>query len=503
MRTVAKFSMHARLSSSESARDRWQTVRDVVDGWIESKGELSDSSGGFSVIFRDGRSAQLELDVIEVENGALASWQLDEPTNSGAFSTDVQTAIRGTELFVYCELRAGSDESGLAPIRVVAHAPKFVREIHAIDCEWMCGNTAVTKAVQQYRGPSGAEFLRQSMFDSDRGLPIVVISESDGLVLHPGLEDDIHYDLSGLASVCKIDEEASWELSRLCGVKWSCYNGAIRVYWPRMSLSDSPFRHPLWTADRLLAGADSTKHAAQRLRQALRERVFEAATFALQVPEIARAIRMEHARAKGDVDYWFKTAERYEKDIERLKSDVGKLVSDNENLRTQLEHYKAQNQSNEAPASLPDTERPPETVAEAVNRAREGFSDEICFGSDVDRGVAGLSPNAGPPDKVLRFLRTLAEMVHQQRRGSLGTNLTKWLTDRKCNTTGESETIRNNKAEQKRRTWDDGTGSVRTFDLHMKPSDGTSPDRCVRIYFEYDKDRRVAVVGWVGRKPGL
>lgn len=38
-----------------------------------------------------------------------------------------------------------------------------------------------------------------------------------------------------------------------------------------------------------------------------------------------------------------------------------------------------------------------------------------------------------------------------------------------------------------------------TFMLHMKPNDNVPANRCVRIYFEWDKDRKKIVVGWVGQ----
>ncbi len=53
----------------------------------------------------------------------------------------------------------------------------------------------------------------------------------------------------------------------------------------------------------------------------------------------------------------------------------------------------------------------------------------------------------------------------------------------------------------KARTWDDGAGARREFELHLKPAEGTSPDRCVRIYFDYDETAQRAVVGWIGRHP--
>ena len=65
---------------------------------------------------------------------------------------------------------------------------------------------------------------------------------------------------------------------------------------------------------------------------------------------------------------------------------------------------------------------------------------------------------------------------------------------------GESETVQRSSDEQRKRTWSDGSGR-RAFDMHLKPNDGAHPDRCVRVYFDYDERLKAALVGWVGRHP--
>jgi hypothetical protein len=63
---------------------------------------------------------------------------------------------------------------------------------------------------------------------------------------------------------------------------------------------------------------------------------------------------------------------------------------------------------------------------------------------------------------------------------------------------GESYTIRNSADEMRARTWD---GRRREFELHLKPAEGTSPDRYVRIYFDYDDASGRSIVAWIGRHP--
>ena len=51
-------------------------------------------------------------------------------------------------------------------------------------------------------------------------------------------------------------------------------------------------------------------------------------------------------------------------------------------------------------------------------------------------------------------------------------------------------------------TWYDGTGAERPFNSHLKPSEAIHPDRCVRVYFDYDEKRAKTIVAWVGKHPG-
>lgn len=76
-----------------------------------------------------------------------------------------------------------------------------------------------------------------------------------------------------------------------------------------------------------------------------------------------------------------------------------------------------------------------------------------------------------------------------------------WLLARGVVVSPEDETTRNSATEMARRRWDDGRGAKRQFELHLKPADAVAPDRCVRIYFDYDDALRKTVVGWVGRHP--
>ena len=141
------------------------------------------------------------------------------------------------------------------------------------------------------------------------------------------------------------------------------------------------------------------------------------------------------------------------------------------------------------------------TVREAVDKTRSELRGRIVFGDDVALGVERLASHAGPPAKVERWLGVLAEMTDARRNGGLGTSEIKWLQARGVVVSGESETTLNSPRERQLRTWSDGFGGRRMFSTHLKPTDGTSPDTCVRIYFDFDDRNKVTIVGWVGRHP--
>ena len=39
-------------------------------------------------------------------------------------------------------------------------------------------------------------------------------------------------DLAGSAHVMVIDWDVTYEFSRIVGDEWSCFGGAVRIYWP-------------------------------------------------------------------------------------------------------------------------------------------------------------------------------------------------------------------------------------------------------------------------------
>ena len=200
-----------------------------------------------------------------------------------------------TGIIVYATLSTGFADVGLSPIAIDPHCPHFIRTLLAQAADWYHGSTKI-RPLQKLEGRDTGEWLASEIQVVDRTLPIAVVSEIDGEVPLPNLSHELARDLAGVANVYQIDFAASWGLTEALGKSYSCYQGALRLYWPRFNLSDSIYAHQLWTVTRLLSHGASTTDSANRIRRQLRRMVMRASVVSVPRPSIIDSIRGASAR---------------------------------------------------------------------------------------------------------------------------------------------------------------------------------------------------------------
>lgn len=518
MRKVTAYVLERRVESSRpgARRDEAARVLAEIQRWLKWKGVPAESElpeGEFKLI--DRTTARARWEVVEATSGAWRFLELDQEIDDRFhFRTAVSVSDEGERVVVYCTLEAGLLDTRVSPVPFDPHCPGFIRDLMGLSGDWFFGPSKVYGLPQRLGGAESGVWLASEIMNRNRSVPIVVVSEDQGEALSPRVEVTIAHELLGLANVYRIDPEASWSLTDEVGSQWSCYSGAIRLYWPGVDYDADPFTHPLWTISRLLGRADSAENAERVLTSYLRRTVMAASALSVERPalidEIRRAFRHEertkNLKELSSVEDYAKLAESYAQENERLSNEVAALRDEASRLTVELENLKAIRSVAPSDESLsPEVVAPPATIRDATEKAARLFSKELRFGADVELGVQGLAPDAGPPEKVLRYLENLAEAVRVRRSsGRIGKPLVVWLNDRGIAASGESETIRKSTSEMKKRLWDDGLGRRVEFELHLKPKEATDPANCVRIYFKWseedDQDAYV-VVGWVGRHP--
>ena len=218
--------------------------------------------------------------------------------------------------------------------------------------------------------------------------------------------------------------------------------------------------------------------------------------------ESAREAFQEKLRLATSAEDYQKLAEEFDQENVSLRHQLRQERENIKKLRQDLYNLQlARAYADTDEEVAPDKETPPETVEDAVNKAERLYTPQLTFGDDVPKGISGLAPNAGPPQKILDYLVALSSMVEERRKDSgLGTSVIQWLASKGVVASNESEKIKNNSAEMKRRTWHDGR-ERREFVMHLKPTEAAHPDRCPRIYFDWDEASAKVVVGWIGRHP--
>ena len=510
MRKVASFRLKFDSPTSGDVRAVFDDAVSKLEIWLRSKGSIDSSSTPSTLRLIDGRTAQYETESLAFDSQRLHACRITEPAADSVFTTLVELSHDSSVAELSCDLYAGGVPSKIAPIFFDAKCPKVLHDIVSSGAGWTAGGAPASVRALGCSGSTGGSQLCDLIWSQSRYLPLVVVSDHQGLILHPTLPDRLARDLCGVATVVTTDGAASWEVTRTRGHEWSCYNGAIRVYWPMSSKLEAPKRHPLWTAERLLHGVAETSAASDQIRAQLRRRIFSLSTFAQSDRSLGQSIRdrvrqhhlsqlRQDAEQGGD---WQAFAEEYEQENKERGRTIDELRAENADLKTQLANLQAsmQWQPSEATEVSPDEAVPPATVAEAVAQARQKHEGLLVFGSDVDVGVKGISPDAGPPDKILRYLDSLAEMTTQRSQGTLGNKPVAWLQSRNIIASGEGEVVRSSTSQMAARTWNDGS-SRRVFTLHLKPVEATAPDRCVRIYFDFDENSDKTIIGWLGRHP--
>ena len=146
---------------------------------------------------------------------------------------------------------AGSSGNGLYPVSPPRTRPRIVRAM-------------MDRFGARERFPLKSTFLRITadeaepfvgfLLDPERTIPVVFVSRcnrDDELTCDPS---DLADKLVGIAYVCvATDTGLSWRMADYIDNRLNTYDGAVRVYWPRMTTNDPPYRHRLWTQQRLLA----------------------------------------------------------------------------------------------------------------------------------------------------------------------------------------------------------------------------------------------------------
>ena len=353
-----------------------------------------------------------------------------------------------------------------------------------------------------------AERFAGFLLDPQRTIPLVFISRRnhDGEVLCDPFE--LADKLVGIAYVCVAeDTQLSWKLAHHLENRLNAYDGTVRVYWPRMTSNDAPYRHRWWDQRRietmrrplsdeilgLIASASVTRHIAGLVRWEDIEREITKQTM--------QRLQNPGAVSTSVSEDWLR---QYETDLaslesarEELSTVSDRLLEKEEEVRQWKQMYLQALRSRASDSgATPSNEILIEDVETAIEIAKQDFSDRI---EVMDGRIAKEASQFEEPELLYAAFKWLATTYWNSKAGGPGCD----DLDKSCR---ENCQFRYN-AHQSEITMGmfasdyevTHLGSKVKLKEHIGYGTSTEPRHTIRIAFFFDEKQRKVIVGYIGQ----
>ncbi len=490
-------------------------VQEWISSWYKQRKDIELSVPATSEVLSPLPFHSLEASFGKASSGGVhqaITWRYPaEPDDRLLWESRCEWASLGVETEFSFLLRIASREFLVAPPQFDIRRPRIVR---AIISKYRCRSGGCDLSLLPQRvGVATLDVLLLALGSNERRLPIVLFSV-DSYSEKPLADPvDTQDKLVGLAHVFVLDKWASFKLTDALGKSHSCFNGAIRIYWPGFDPSGDASENPILFPDRI-----ESIHAEDRLVSdhllrwfapisSLRfayGRVPREASAAVQAERQAeiQALR-EKAKVAGDYDELLRMADEEMAALKKQNAELSqRLESRDDELATAKANMAALSLAQAPGIALVATgivtEAPIRSVRAAVDLAERRFADTLIF-LKTAFASADDSPY-GQPDKVLQALEAMHDVCRvwresTQRKESMGSMEEAFASRGFTYKAKESVTSTGKWGEEYTALYD---GTRVSVEPHLALGKG-GPDTCLRIHFFKDEDEGRFVVAHVGR----
>lgn len=415
--------------------------------------------------------------------------QNDDGDESLTWRSEVAVGLPDEPLYVTIRVRlAATGDSILAPLEYEFRAPAITRTL-ARELPLLDGGERITPWSVELGAPD-VPHLVQWLRSPERRLPVVVVSrsrESGGVLLDTAA---LARELTGIGHVRVLAaSQASWALTEAIGAQLSVWDGAVRVYFPGFVPTDDPRRHRVWFPDKVGIGLIT------RLRSWLGS-LSSSRTPEHPVFERLRADRREKLRAAAsgeeENNLLYELLDDAEQVAKQRAAEVVELQGRNAELERQLEAVTEElddvrrsfadvaraQRFGHAPTDFKNMPAVPLTVATAMDcieqlAANRYYADRIKMSRQAVAAGREFAEYQDP-DRLLRAVQAVLEAGALYHDNKLGMPPMEFFKLR-------------------------GFGYGAQPGPHLKVDEATSPDQCLRIYWDVDDDERRWTVTHIGR----
>jgi hypothetical protein len=450
----------------------------LVEAWAgRHEGETGRPKAEVSTIENDDSSRTITMQ--QIDDGAGLRWMSEISLGPA------------TELaHVTVQIRLGSvGTAGIAPIDYDFGTPAIVRSL-VRDLEMCDGTVRILADPGPEVGPSDVPDLISLLENTDRTLPVIVVSRSEPSGNAALNVVTLHRELAGLAHVRVLSSAASgWALTNDLGADLSVWGGAIRVYFAGFTRNDNPRRHRITFPERVdetttsrirswlgtLAAAATPEHPAVARRREERRALAKAAADSDDLGQLREYI----ALLEADNDEARRSADEYKERTAELSSALALKESELEQVRenfVDLQRSLATTGENTDEVSVTDSDAV-SSVASAMDAVEQlarttYYRPRVTVTAAAMRSGRRFSQYARPED-LLRACQTVLEAGALYHDNRLGMSPAEFFSQR-------------------------GYGYGAAPSPHLKVDESTSPDQCLRVYWDEDSTSRTWSVTSIG-----
>lgn len=354
------------------------------------------------------------------------------------------------------------------------------------------------------------------LFSTDRSLPVIALTQLPDTISYAIDPARLARDTQGLAHVFCLPPAMTFGLSDHVGKTLSVFHGAVRTYYPGFSLSSDPWQHHLVFPQRIAEWSDDYGNGADAFEQFLSRQLhmFSVGTPAKidQLPsyfsirralldkpnktteEEIQALRLDLEDSRANEQAW---------ETQALDSDSEARASEEENRNLRAQNLTLAHELKELRKARGDTVIPiPATYAEIPRWIDSYFSDRLFLHR---RAVRGLKEAVFEDIRLVCESLKLLAGAYWEMRANHDTEQRQALSQaweegvKHLRLEYNSQSIAPNRLGEFRATYTIdyriGQSSQQILGPHLKFG-STKDDRfCMRIYFLWDDDRQLVVIG--------
>lgn len=521
MRTVYATQFKLPLREGQDAGAVVADVRGRINDWVVNKYDrawrtsVTLSFDGNTINPLDGHAVRTHHQSLgDVDLLSLDWTHPHDRDQTSAWHSSIVAGRDGDAVEIAIAIRIVTVKMTMRPVGYDLGRPGIVTRL-IDDYDPRMGDWPVPAHIATIKAADVDRFANDILLAPHRTLPVVVISPdawNGNYLVDP---DDTFEAIKGFAHVAVMDTKwAAFKLTDVVDKELSCYNGAVRIYWPGFTLKSNPFDHRLYLPGNLdywkHKGVRFGKHLFRMLATISAFRFVEGTSIRAARKVLSDAERSKVAALADEVKKGHSTKEELETQVLEALEKIDELTKERDSLKEDLEAQKAawgeyqafiaaEAQSEDATTDEPkpltqDAELA--SVRAAYDKAKADFAGALVF-LDSAEMAADESPFKNP-DRVYELFEALAQVALEWREnnGNLGRSWEDAMAE--LGFEFKDKISQTSKTKWSNEYTFNYKGEPLLFEQHVTIG-AKQPDKCLSVHLYRDDTDRVLVIGHCGK----